>query len=120
VLQTLSRNAQRQKVHRRIRHKIRGTSERPRLCIYRSLCVLYVQVVDDDAGRTLITASSRDKESGARGGKNVEAAKQLGALLARRAKEKGIENVVFDRGGYRYHGRIRALAEAARENGLKF
>ena len=120
MLQNLSRNALRRRIHRRIRCKIRGTPERPRLCVYRSLSALYVQLVDDSAGRTLLTASSYDKECGGHGGKSVERAKQVGVLLARRAKEKGIDKIVFDRGGYRYHGRVRALAEAARENGLKF
>lgn len=117
---TLSRTAHRRRIHRRIRCKIRGTSERPRLCVYRSLRGLYAQLVDDDAGKTLLTVTSRDQECNVRGGKNLEAAKQVGMLLARRAKEKGIENVVFDRGGYLYHGRVRALADSARETGLKF
>ncbi|MCZ6779097.1 MAG: 50S ribosomal protein L18 [Acidobacteriota bacterium] len=117
---TLSRNAHRQKIHRRIRFKIRGTSERPRLCVYRSLRGLYAQLVDDDAGRTLLAVMSRDQECSVRGSNNLETAKQVGMLLARRAKEKGIENVVFDRAGYLYHGRIRALADSARETGLKF
>ncbi len=119
MLERSRRNEHRRSIHARIRRKVRGTLERPRLCVYRSLTCLYAQIVDDAAGRTLVAATSREKECDKRG-KNVEAAKALGLLLARRAKEKGIERVVFDRGGYQYHGRVRALAEAAREHGLKF
>jgi large subunit ribosomal protein L18 len=118
-LERASRNEHRCKIHRRIRRAVRGTAERPRLSVFRSLKYMYAQLVDDAAGATLAAASTRDKECGG-AGKNIEAAKRLGGLIARRAKEKGIAVVVFDRGGYQYHGRVRALAEAAREGGLKF
>ena len=112
-------NAQRKKRHIRVRAKISGTAARPRLCVYRSLNNIYVQIIDDTCGKTLVTASSVEKEFGAAGG-NKEDAKKVGELAAKRALEKGIEEVVFDRGGYLYHGRIAALAEGAREAGLKF
>ena len=115
-----SRAEVRQAVHRRIRKKVAGTAERPRLSVYRSTKHIAVQVIDDGAGRTLCAAST--VEGGLRGktGGNVEAARQVGKLIAERAREKGIEQVVFDRGGYIYHGRVKGLAEAAREAGLKF
>lgn len=118
----LSRNAHRQRVHRRVRTRVEGTEERPRLCVYRSLGHIYAQVIEDRTGRTLVSASSIDKEmkKQMKGGGNVAAAKVIGKAVAERAKAAGIEKVVFDRGGYKYHGRIRALAEAAREAGLKF
>ncbi len=112
----------RQRLHERIRKKLRGTPERPRLAVFRSGAHIYAQLIDDDAGRTLCAACSLDKELKAKlkSGGNVEAAKEVGGLIAGRAREKGIEAVVFDRGGFLYHGRIKALAEAAREAGLKF
>ena len=112
----------RERLHDRIRKKIRGTQERPRLAVHRSQGHIYAQVIDDDASRTLCAASSRDKDVRAKlkSGGNVAAAKQVGGLVASRAKQKGIEKVVFDRGGFQYHGRIKALADAAREAGLKF
>ena len=112
----------RQRLHDRIRKKIRGTPERPRLAVFRSQGHIYAQVVDDDAGRTLVAASSLDKDLRAksRRGGTVAAAKEVGTLIASRAREKGIAAVVFDRGGFQYHGRIKALADAAREAGLKF
>ena len=112
----------RQRLHDRIRKKIRGTPERPRLAVFRSQSHIYAQVVDDSAGQTLCTASSLDKEIRAqvKRGSTVPSAKLVGQLVASRAKAKGIESVVFDRGGYPYHGRIQALADAAREGGLKF
>jgi large subunit ribosomal protein L18 len=118
----LSRNAHRQRVHQRVRTRVEGTDERPRLCVYRSLGHIYAQVIEDRSGRTLVSASSIDKEmkKQMKGGGNVAAAKVIGKAVAERAKAAGIEKVVFDRGGYKYHGRIRALAEAAREAGLKF
>jgi large subunit ribosomal protein L18 len=121
-MSTKTRQEIRQRLHERIRRRIRGTSERPRLAVFRSQGHIYAQVVDDDAGRTLVAASSLDKDVRARSkrGGNVGAAKDVGALVARRAREKGIAAVVFDRGGFQYHGRIKALAEAAREAGLKF
>ncbi len=120
MLKRLSRNKHRLKIHDRIRRKLRGTAERPRICAYRSLKHIYVQLVDDEAGKTVLSACSMEKECGPGRGKNIEAARQVGVLLAQRAKQKGIERVVFDRGGYKYHGRLRALADAAREKGLKF
>jgi large subunit ribosomal protein L18 len=112
----------RQRLHDRIRKKLRGTPERPRLAVFRSQGHIYAQVIDDDAGRTLCAASSLDKDLRAKSkrGGNVASAKEVGALIAGRAKEKGVAAVVFDRGGFLYHGRIKALADAAREAGLKF
>ena len=115
-------NAQRLKRHKRVRGKISGTPERPRLNVFRSNTNIYAQVIDDVNGVTLVAASSLDKElkdQNVTGG-NAEGAKLVGALVAKRAVEKGITTVVFDRGGYIYHGRVAALAEAAREAGLKF
>jgi large subunit ribosomal protein L18 len=108
----------RKRIHLRIRKKVVGTSERPRLSIYRSLKHIYAQVVDDGAGRTVAAASSREK--GQSGGQGKKGAAEVGKLIASRCREKGIEGVVFDRGGFKYHGRIKALADAAREAGLKF
>jgi large subunit ribosomal protein L18 len=118
----VSRNIHRRRIHRRVRVKVSGTAERPRLCVFRSSTHLYAQVIDDAAGRTLVAASSVDKEmrKQIQGGGNVAAAKIVGQAVAARAQAKGIAKVVFDRGGYRYHGRVKALAEAAREAGLKF
>lgn len=118
----ISRSAHRERVHRRVRTKVAGTSERPRLCVFRSLKHIYAQVVDDRTGRTLASASSLDKETRqqTRGGGNVAAAKVVGKAVAERARAAGVQQVVFDRGGYKYHGRVEALANAAREAGLKF
>jgi len=101
---------------------VSGTAERPRLCVYRSLEHIYAQVIDDRAGRTLVSASTADKETkkSLKGGGNVAAAKVVGKAIADRAKAAGVSKVVFDRGGYKYHGRVKALADAAREAGLKF
>src|SRR5215510_728270 len=105
-------------IHARIRHKVRGTTERPRLAVYRSLNHIYAQVIDDEQGVTLASASTTEKElRGATGG-NIEAAKRIGKVIAERAQSKGVERVVFDRGGYLYHGRVKALTDAAREAGL--
>ena len=112
-------NAQRQKRHTRVRGKVSGTSERPRLNVFRSGTNIYAQIIDDVNGVTLASASSLDKAIEGYGG-NVTAASAVGKLIAERALAKGIENVVFDRGGYLYHGRVQALAEGAREGGLKF
>ena len=112
-------NAQRLKRHKRVRGKISGTPERPRLNVFRSEANIYAQVIDDVNGVTLVSASSLDKSIEGYGG-NVEAARKVGQLVAERAKAKGIEAVVFDRGGYVYHGRVQALAEGAREGGLNF
>lgn len=116
------RNILRKKRHLRIRNKIFGTRERPRLNVYRSLNNIYAQVIDDDAGVTLAAASTLSPELKGRlkSGGNVEAAAAVGELIAKKAVEKGIKRVVFDRGGYIYHGRVKALAEAARKNGLEF
>ena len=111
--------AQRKKRHARVRGKISGTPERPRLCVFRSESNIYAQVIDDVAGTTLVAASTVEKGFEGNGG-NIEAAKSIGKTIAERAIAKGIEEVVFDRGGYIYHGRVQALAEAAREGGLKF
>ena len=110
---------QRVKRHTRVRGKISGTADRPRLCVFRSENHIYAQIIDDVAGNTLVSASTVEKGFDGNGA-NVEAAKKVGATLAERALKKGIENVVFDRGGYIYHGRVQALAEGAREGGLKF
>ena len=120
MITPVARNESRQKVHRRIRKKIRGTVERPRLNVYRSLQQIYAQIIDDTRGVTLVSARSSDKELGLKAGGNLEGARAVGKLIATRAREKGIEQVTMDRGGYRYHGRVKALADAAREAGLKF
>ncbi|MBZ5636471.1 MAG: 50S ribosomal protein L18 [Acidobacteriia bacterium] len=109
----------RKRVHRRIRRKVAGSTERPRLAVFRSVKHIYAQVIDDSVGHTVAAASSNEK-SGIKSGGNVAGAKAVGKLLAERAKEKGVKSVVFDRGGYLYHGRVKALAEAAREGGLQF
>jgi large subunit ribosomal protein L18 len=116
------RRAPRDKRHYRLRRWLRGTAARPRLVVFRSLNHIYAQLIDDDTGRTLAAADSRSKEfrgSQPKGG-NVAAAKAVGELLARRAKAAGITQIVFDRGGYKYHGRVKALADAARSGGLIF
>ena len=112
-------NAQRLKRHKRVRAKLSGTAARPRLDVFRSNTHIYAQVIDDVSGRTLVAAGSNEKDFGMYGG-NCEAAKKVGLAVAERAKAAGIENVVFDRGGYVYHGRVQALAEGAREGGLQF
>ena len=114
-----NRKMQRTRRHLRVRRKISGTPERPRLCVYRSNSNLYVQIIDDVAGKTLAQASTLDKEVKTKHA-NKEAAKEVGALIASRALDKKIETVVFDRGGYIYHGVVKELADAAREGGLKF
>jgi len=121
MLTLTSKNVTRRRVHERIRKKVMGTSERPRLNVYRSLNHIYVQVIDDLKGVTLVSANSAEgsKETRRVGG-NLAAAKNVGKAVAERAKAKGIEKVVFDRGGYIYHGRVKALADAAREAGLQF
>ncbi|MEP6961019.1 MAG: 50S ribosomal protein L18 [Acidobacteriota bacterium] len=113
-----SKDIIRQRIHKRIRRRLSGTTARPRLAVFRSLKHIYAQVIDDSAGRTLASASSSEK-AGVNGG-NLAGAKAIGKIVAERAREKGIELVVFDRGGYLYHGRVQALADAAREAGLKF
>lgn len=121
----MNKNDARQKRHARVRKRVAGTPERPRLNVYRSTNNIYVQVIDDLAGRTLASASTLDaglrkSKSAKSAGGNVEAAQAVGALIADRAKAAGVTKVVFDRGGYLYHGRIKGLADAARENGLEF
>ncbi len=112
------RNVIRQRVHARVRQRMQGTTERPRLNVYRSLNHIYVQIIDDRTGQTLVSASTLSAKL--KTGGNVAAAREVGKLVAERAQEKGIKKVVFDRGGYLYHGRIKALADAAREGGLEF
>ena len=119
MVKKTDRQMERRRRHIRVRRKISGTAERPRLCVYRSNTNLYVQIIDDVAGNTLVSASTLDKEVKTKHA-NKEAAKEVGALIAKRAADKKIETVVFDRGGYIYHGIVKELAEAAREGGLKF
>jgi large subunit ribosomal protein L18 len=118
----LSRDLHRRRVHERVRTRVTGTPERPRLCVYRSLGHIYGQVIDDRSGSTIVSASSVDKETkkGLKGGGNIASAKAVGKIIAERAKAAGVVKVVFDRGGYKYHGRVKALADAAREAGLQF
>jgi len=121
MLTKTSKNETRSRVHVRIRKRMVGTSERPRLNVYRSLNHIYVQIIDDSQGKTLVSASSVEGEKGQkRSGGNLASAKDVGKKVAERAKQKGITKVVFDRGGYLYHGRVKALADAAREAGLQF
>ena len=119
MIRKIEKKEIRSRIHQRIRRKLRGTPERPRLAVFRSVAHIYAQVIDDTAGATLVSASSVDKGGKTNGG-NVAAAKAIGQLVAQRAKEKGIAKVVFDRGGYIYHGRVKALADAARAAGLEF
>jgi len=119
MIRRIEKKEIRKRIHQRIRRKLSGTGERPRLAVFRSVGHIYAQVIDDVEGKTLVSASSVDKAAKTNGG-NVAAAKTIGKLVAERAKEKGIKAVVFDRGGYQYHGRIKALADAAREAGLEF
>ncbi len=120
----LSRHAKRLRRHRRIRKKVFGTPERPRLAVYRSLNHFYAQVIDDTQGKTLVSASTLDPEymkvAGKRGGKSIEAATNLAQVLVKKAHDKGIKKVVFDRGGFMYHGKIKAFADKCRELGLEF
>jgi len=122
LFKQFNRNDERKKRHRRVRVKIYGTPERPRLNVFRSNKHIYVQIIDDEEGKTLVAASTLDKELKDKltSTSNKEAARLVGQLVGKRALEKGIEKVVFDRGGYLYHGRIKELAEGAREAGLKF
>jgi large subunit ribosomal protein L18 len=119
MINKLSRNEHRVRIHKRIRQRLRGNAERPRLAVFRSLKHIYVQLIDDASGKTLVSASSKEKSAPVKGA-NVAGAKAIGKLVAERAKAKGIKRIVFDRGGYLYHGRVKALAEAAREGGLEF
>jgi len=114
------KNVTRKRRHARVRKNVTGTAERPRLNVYRSNKNIYAQLVDDTNGTTIVSASTVDKDFGSESTGNVDAAKQVGELIAKRAQEKGVKSVVFDRGGYLYHGRVKALAEGAREAGLEF
>ena len=122
VLKKTNKNANRLQRHKRVRRKVSGTTQRPRLCVFRSSNNIYAQIIDDANRVTVVAASSLDAEikGSVNHGGNKEAAKMVGAMIAKRAIEKGITEVVFDRGGYLYHGRVQVLAEAAREAGLKF
>lgn len=120
MLRKESKNVARKKRHIRVRKNVFGTEERPRLNVYRSLSNIYAQIINDKTGHTLTSASTLDKDIQVEYGGNIEAAKAVGKLIAERAKASGIDKVVFDRGGYIYHGRVAALAEAAREAGLEF
>lgn len=120
MISKVSKNVTRQKRHLRIRQTLVGTAEKPRLNVFRSNKQIYAQIIDDKTGKTLCSASSLDKEIDIKNGSNVAAATEVGALVAKRALALNIEAVVFDRGGYLYHGRVKALAEAARAAGLKF
>ena len=122
MITPIARAQERSKIHARIRRKVLGTGNRPRLCVFRSIAHIYAQVVDDLSGKTLVAASTLESEVWGEKKKagNISAARMVGKAIAQRAKAKGIEAVVFDRGGYLYHGRVKALAEAARESGLKF
>ncbi len=117
----LTKLEKRNRIRKRIRKKISGTADKPRVSVFRSNKQIYAQVIDDLKGATLLSASSKEKEvADVNGIKKTEQAKLVGKLLAAKCKEKGIKNVIFDRGGYKYHGRVKSLAEAAREGGLKF
>ena len=120
MIKKVSRNEMRLERHKRIRENLHGTADRPRLNVFRSNANITVQIIDDDKGITLVSASTLEKELKITNGGNVEAAKKIGEEIAKRAKKAKITKVVFDRGGYLYHGRVKALAEAARENGLEF
>ena len=119
MVKKTDRKMERRRRHNRVRRKVSGTAERPRLCVYRSNANIYAQIIDDVAGNTLVQASTLDKEIKIKHA-NKEAAKELGTLIAKRAADKKIKTVVFDRGGYIYHGVVKELAEAAREGGLEF
>ncbi len=119
MIRKIEKKEIRSRIHKRIRRKLAGTAERPRLAVFRSVAHIYAQIIDDAAGSTLVSASSVDKRGRTSGG-NVAAAKTIGKLVAERAQAKGIQRVVFDRGGYPYHGRVKALADAARAAGLEF
>ncbi len=120
MIQKISSDDVRRQIHERIRHRVRGTSGRPRLAVYRSLNHIYAQVIDDAAGKTLVAASTLSPELKDGKGKKKDLAKEVGKLLAKKCQEKQIAAVVFDRNGFMYHGRIAAVAEGAREGGLKF
>jgi large subunit ribosomal protein L18 len=121
MIPEISKDKVRRRIHQRMRQRMSGSSDRPRLNVYRSLNHIYAQLIDDSTGKTLASASTVQGKKGSRKtGGNVASAKEIGKTIAQRAREKGIKKVVFDRGGYLYHGRIKALADAAREAGLEF
>jgi len=120
MIKQISKDDIRRRIHTRIRRKVNGSEARPRLAVFRSVANIYVQLIDDRKGQTLVAASSIEKVAGVPSGGNIAGAKAVGKLIAERAQAKGVKQVVFDRGGYLYHGRVKALAEAAREGGLKF
>lgn len=120
MIKKVTRNDMRKVRHSRVREKIHGTSECPRLCVYKSNTGIEAQIIDDETGTTLVSAATNSKELKLKCGSNIEAATKVGELIANKAKKEKIKEVVFDRGGYIYHGRIKALAEAARANGLEF
>jgi large subunit ribosomal protein L18 len=121
MIPEISKDRIRRRIHERLRQRMQGTSERPRLNVYRSLNHIYAQVIDDSTGKTLVAVSTAQGKKGSKKtGGNVASAKEVGKMIAERAKDKGVKKVVFDRGGYLYHGRIKALADAAREAGLEF
>ncbi|SDL18356.1 50S ribosomal protein L18 [Natronincola ferrireducens] len=122
MIKKVSKNLTRKKRHQRVRNKVQGVAERPRLNVYRSLNNMYAQIINDETGQTIVAASTLDKEIKAEGkaAGNKAAAKLVGELVAKRALDKGIKSVTFDRGGYIYHGRVKELAEGAREAGLEF
>lgn len=122
MLEVASKNETRRRIHRRIRRRVAGAAPVPRLNVYRSLSHIYAHVIDDSRGQTVVSASSVDKDvrKTLKSGGNVAAAKAVGKIVAERAQQAGVSRVVFDRGGYAYHGRVKALADAAREAGLKF
>jgi large subunit ribosomal protein L18 len=115
----INRNDIRLRIHKRIRNRVSGTPERPRLAVFRSVNHIYAQIIDDSQGHTIVAAGSTEKDLKGKGG-NIDGAKTIGKAVAERAKSKGVTKVVFDRGGYQYHGRVKALADAAREAGLEF
>lgn len=120
MITKVNKNSIRKKRHAHVRRSVNGTAERPRLNVFRSSKHIYAQLIDDDRQVTLAAASTLDKDAASANGGNVEAAKQVGQMIAERALEAGLKTVVFDRGGYLYHGRVKALADAARESGLRF
>ncbi len=120
MVRKFDRNKSRKKRHARVRSKLSGTSEKPRLCVFRSNTNIYAQIIDDTKGETLVSASSLDKSIDLGKAKKTEVAKEVGKLVGKKALDAGIKNVVFDRGGYLYHGRVKELAEGARESGLEF
>ncbi len=120
MIKQISKDEIRRRIHKRIRRKVSGSQERPRLAVFRSVANIYAQLIDDRKGSTLAAASSIEKASSLKTGGNIAGAKAIGKLITERAQAAGVKKVVFDRGGYLYHGRIKALAEAAREAGLEF